>query len=169
MRGNQVPGCASVHPHHRSGPLVPPAPHGDGAGTVPSGRAADAGGAPPSTAGPTGTPPDQPAMNRRRPPDQRPDGIVDATDPDELLLEEIEHLTAELKELATLYASLWSAPSTSATARASDLGRILERMAAKSLDVQIVSRHAFLRRRWPGEQSPSVGEFNQKSELGKAE
>ncbi|WP_146072346.1 hypothetical protein [Arthrobacter sp. Y81] len=151
MRGNQASGCASLHPHHQSGPLAPAAP------------------APPSTAGPNDSLPMQLGVKRRRPPDQRPDGVVDATDLDALLLEEIERLTAELKGLAALYASLRSAPSISATARAVDLDQSLERMAAKALDIQIVSRHAFLRRQWPSEQSVWAGEFNQESELGKAE
>ncbi|MBT2536049.1 hypothetical protein [Arthrobacter sp. ISL-69] len=172
MRGNQVFGCASVHPHHQSRPLVPAAPLRDGAGTFRSGGAADdTGGAPPAppSTGPNDSLPMQPGMNRRRPPDQRPDGVVAAADLDELLLEEIERLTAELKGLAALYVSLRSAPSISATARAVDLDQTLERMAAKALDIQIVSRHAFLRRQWPSEESAWAGEFNQESELGKAE
>lgn len=111
----------------------------------------------------------QPRMNRRCPPDQRPGGVVDATDLDELLLEEIERLIAELKGLAALYASLRSTPSISATLGAVDPNQALERMAAKALDIQIVSRHAFLRRQWPSEQPAWAGEFNQETELGKAE
>jgi hypothetical protein len=107
-------------------------------------------------------------MNRW-PPGQGPDGVVDATELDELLLEEIEHLTAEPKRLVGLYAS-FSLASNGARARAVDqMDQTPERVAAKALDIHVVAQHAFLRRQWRNAQSARVGEFNQESELGKAE
>lgn len=79
-------------------------------------------------------------------------------------------MSAELKGLVVRYVSLRSATSISSSARAVDqMDQVLERMAGKALEIQIVSRHGILRRQWPGESSARVTESNQKSELGKTE
>lgn len=145
MHGNHVSGSASMDPHRLSGPVMPGATVGDdGELDLPAASS---------------LPPVEPASGRRR-------GEIE---PDELL-EEIEHLTAELKRLVGVYASLCSRASNGATAdTAAHMDQILEKMAAKALEIHVVARHAFLRTRWQRGQSARVGDFNGDFELGKAQ
>jgi hypothetical protein len=170
MRGNE----ASAQLRHRSEPPASAPPYRGGAAAVRSGRTIDESGvatpAPSSNAGHNNSLPKQPDTTWPTRPDPLLHGLLDATDLDELLLQEIEHLTAELKEMLARYVSLRSATSVGSSAQAVDqMDQVLERMAAKALDIQIVSRHAILRRQWPGESSDRVAEFNRKSESGKGE